>query len=135
MSHKSLLGLKIKQFEYFQLLVLLEHCILFLLPVRNVYTYLIIDEHGKMKATSTEVDQLYKSFILCVIELICNFRYKLVYFIGYIIYNISHMYAVSYNINGSNYSSLIALTTIFTVISLIGWLVTNTNTYKYENKN
>jgi hypothetical protein len=131
----SLLGWRIRPLGSFRLLARLGPCILCLLPVRNVLHHLIIDEHGKIKGTSTEVDQLYKSFILCVIELVCNFRYKIVYFIGYIIYNISHMYAVSYNINGSNYSSLTALTTIFTVVSLIGWLVTNTNTYKYENKN
>lgn len=53
---------------------------------------------------------------------------------SYVIYNISHKSALFYNVNGTNYSELKSLTTVFTIITLLGWIVTNTNTYKYENK-
>jgi len=86
---------------------------------------------GKIRGTGAEVDQLYKSAVLCVIELICIFPCKIVYLISYIIFNVSHKSAVLYNINGSNYNDLKSLTTAYTIVTLIGWIITNTNTYKY----
>ncbi len=55
-----------------------------------------------------------------------------VYGVSYIIYNVSHTYAVKYNISGSGYSSLSSSTTAYTIICIIGWIFTNVNTYKYE---
>lgn len=51
---------------------------------------------------------------------------------SYIIYNVSHVYAVHYNISGEDYSNLGATTTTYTVICIIAWIFTNVNTYKYE---
>jgi hypothetical protein len=55
----------------------------------------------------------------------------LVYFSSYIVFNVSHKSAVYYNIENSQYEQLKSITTIFTIITLIGWLITNVNTYKY----
>jgi hypothetical protein len=51
-----------------------------------------------------------------------------------VIYNVSHTYAVKFNINGANYSELAQTTTAYTVLCIIGWIITNINTYKYENQ-
>lgn len=50
------------------------------------------------------------------------------------LYNVSHTYAVEYNINQEKYSALKASTTAYTAVGLIGWIITNVNTYKYETE-
>jgi hypothetical protein len=55
--------------------------------------------------------------------------------ISYVIYVVSHKWAVYYNVEGTGYADLKSLTTAFTIVTIIGWIITNTNTYKYENKN
>ncbi len=54
--------------------------------------------------------------------------------ISYVIYIVSHKWAVFYNVEGTGYADLKSLTTAFTIVTIIGWIITNTNTYKYENK-
>ena len=56
-----------------------------------------------------------------------------VYTISYVIYNVSHTYAVKYNISKSNYSELSQTTTAYTVLCSIAWIITNVNTYKYQS--
>ena len=47
--------------------------------------------------------------------------------------NVSHQYAVSYNITGDGYAKLSQITTVYTILCLLGWIITNINTYKYNN--
>ena len=55
------------------------------------------------------------------------------YLASYVIFNVSHHYAVFYNINQTHYSDLTTLTTIYTAVCIVGWLITNANTYKHES--
>lgn len=64
--------------------------------------------------------------------MICTTFLILVYTLSYVIYNVSHVYAVHYNISGQDYDTLRQITTAYTVLCLIGWIFTNVNTYKYE---
>jgi hypothetical protein len=64
--------------------------------------------------------------------MICTYESTLVYTISYVIYNVSHTYAVEYNISGTSYSKLSQTTTAYTVLCLVAWVFTNVNTYKYE---
>ena len=57
------------------------------------------DNHIKTRGTSSQVDRHYKSFMLCLIEMICTPNPYPVYTISYVIYNVSHTYAVQYNIS------------------------------------
>ena len=64
----------------------------------------MIDDYIKIRGTSNEIDSKYKAFVLCIIELICKLEGYLVYLASYAIFNVSHHYAVFYNISSSNYS-------------------------------
>ena len=97
------------------------------------------DNHIKTRGTSSQVDRHYKSFMLCLIEMICTPIPNPVYTISYVIYNVSHTYAVQYNISSLTsgatvvgYTQLSQITTVYTVFAMIGWIFTNVNTYKYE---
>ena len=57
---------------------------------------------------------------------------QLVYTIAYIIYNVSHTYAVNYNILKEDYEELKATTSVYTAVGIIGWIFTIVNTYKYQ---
>ena len=68
--------------------------------------------------------------------MICTLTFNLVYTLSYIIYNVSHTYAVHYNINSGNtltadYTLLKELTSAYTAFCVIAWVFTNINTYKY----
>ncbi len=64
---------------------------------------LSIDEFIKLRGTSSEIEQRYKTLILCLLEMICKHGQYSVYTISYIVFNISHPYAVAFNISGANY--------------------------------
>ena len=58
-----------------------------------------------------------------------------VYQISYIVFNVSHEFAVKYetllNDTGS-YSTLSTVTIVYTVFAILGWVISNANTAKHE---
>lgn len=46
----------------------------------------------------------------------------------------SHTYAVQYNVSSSSYAQLASTTTVYAVLCTLGWVFTNVNTYKYDNR-
>lgn len=51
---------------------------------------------------------------------------------SYVAFNISHTFAVEYNILGTSYDRLRIVTTVYTALCLIGWVVTNINSKKHD---
>lgn len=56
---------------------------------------------------------------------------KIVYMLSYILFNVSHQSAVSYNIDGANYNQLKGIAIGYTLLAIFGWIITNMNTNKY----